>query len=93
MSELYYTDAEKIKRLSAWHESEKAEIEQLKESNDRANLRIIAKDMQIAELTRMLFALGKQDGQTIRTQAAEIARLTDKLIPTYAQVEALERAK
>jgi len=54
---------------------------------DRAKLRIIAKDMQISELTRMLFALGKQDGQTIRMQAAEISRLTDKLIPTYAQVE------
>ena len=30
MSELHYTDAEKIKRLTAWHESEKAEIEQLR---------------------------------------------------------------
>ena len=38
---------------------------------DRANLRIIAKDMQIAELTRMLFALGKQDGQTIRNLTEE----------------------
>ena len=71
MSELHYTDAEKIRRLTAWHESEKAEIEQLKESNARANLRIIAKDMQIAELTRMLFALGKQDGQTIRELTEE----------------------
>jgi len=31
--------------------------------------------MQIAELTRMLFALGKQDGQTIRTQVAEITTI------------------
>ena len=37
----------------------------------RKSLRIIAKDMQIAELTRMLFALGKQDGQTIRELTEE----------------------
>ena len=30
MSELHYTDEEKIRRLSAWHESEKAEIIQLR---------------------------------------------------------------
>ena len=47
-------------------------IEKQSADLDRANIRIIAKDMQIAELTRMLFALGKQDGQTIHTQAAEI---------------------
>ena len=37
----------------------------------RKSLRIIAKDMQISELTRMLFALGKQDGQTIRNLTEE----------------------
>jgi len=41
------------------------------EETDRANLRIIAKDMQIAELTRMLFVLGKQDGQAIRELTEE----------------------
>jgi len=46
-------------------------IEQQAANLDRANLRIIAKDMQIAELTRMLFALGKQDGQTIRELTEE----------------------
>lgn len=85
MSELHYTDAEKIRRLSAWHESEKTEIIQLRAriaeltaanesmqtDADCANLRIIAKDMQISELTRMLFALGKQDGQTIRELTEE----------------------
>ena len=49
----------------------KQENEDLSEAIDRANLRIIAKDMQIAELTRMLFALGKQDGQTIRNLTEE----------------------
>ena len=68
-------------------------IEKQSADLDRANLRIIAKDMQIAELTRMLFALGKQDGQTIRTQAAEIAQLTEKVRYAYVQIEALERAK
>ena len=48
-----------------------ARIAELTEETDRANLRIIAKDMQIAELTRMLFALGKQDGQTIRELTEE----------------------
>ena len=52
-------------------EGKQDKIAELKESNDRANLRIIAKDMQIAELTRMLFALGKQDGQTIRELTEE----------------------
>ena len=56
------------------------EIEKQNADLDRANLRIIAKDMQIAELTRMLFALGKQDGQTIRTQAAEIEILKGHLL-------------
>ncbi len=46
-------------------------IEQQAANLDRANLRIIAKDMQISELTRMLFALGKQDGQTIRELTEE----------------------
>ena len=68
-------------------------IEQQAASLDRANLRIIAKDMQIAELTRMLFALGKQDGQTLRMQAAEIARLTEKVRYAYVQIKALERVK
>ena len=72
-------------------ESKQDKIAELKESNARANLRIIAKDMQIAELTRMLFALGKQDGQTIRTQAAEIERLTEKVRYAYVQIEALEK--
>ncbi len=49
----------------------KQENEDLSDAIDRANLRIIAKDMQIAELTRMLFALGKQDGQTIRNLTEE----------------------
>jgi hypothetical protein len=44
-------------------------------ANDRQALMIYAKDRQIAELTRMLFALGKQDGQTIRAQAEEIRTL------------------
>ena len=39
----------------------------------------------------MLFALGKQDGQTIRTQAAEIERLTEKVRYAYVQIEALEK--
>jgi hypothetical protein len=30
MEEFHYTDEEKIKRLSAWHESEKEEIAQLR---------------------------------------------------------------
>ena len=55
------------------------EIEIKTATNDRQTLMIYAKDRQIAELTRMLFALGKQDGQTIRTQAAEIAQLTEKV--------------
>lgn len=46
-------------------------IEKQSADLDRAKLRIIAKDMQIAELTRMLFALGKQDGQTIRELTEE----------------------
>lgn len=45
--------------------------ESMQTDADRANLRIIAKDMQISELTRMLFALGKQDGQTIRELTEE----------------------
>ena len=49
------------------------------EKINRQALMIYAKDRQISELTRMLFALGKQDGQTIRTQDAEIERLTAEL--------------
>lgn len=52
----------------------------LKETVNRQTLMIYAKDRQIAELTRMLFALGKQDGQTIRTQAAEIEILKGHLL-------------
>jgi chromosome segregation ATPase len=76
----------KINRLTAFNESMQTDA-------DRASLRIIAKDMQIAELTRMLFALGKQDGQTIRNLTAEIARLAEKVRYAYVQIEALERAK
>jgi len=48
------------------------EIAQAEEDDaKRKSLRIIGKDMQIAELTRMLFALGKQDGQTIRELTEE----------------------
>ena len=46
-------------------------IEQQATANDRQALIIYAKDRQIAELTRMLFALGKQDGQTIRELTEE----------------------
>ena len=38
---------------------------------DRQSLMIYAKDRQIAELTRMLFAIGKQDGQKIRELTEE----------------------
>ena len=47
------------------------EIESKTNTNDRQALMIYAKDRQIAELTRMLFALGKQDGQTIRELTEE----------------------
>ena len=46
-------------------------IERQAAANDRQALMIYAKDLQIAELTRMLFALGKQDGQTIRNLTEE----------------------
>ena len=46
-------------------------IERQASTNDRQALMIYAKDRQIAELTRMLFALGKQDGQTIRELTEE----------------------
>ena len=49
----------------------KQENEDLTETIDRQALMIYAKDRQIAELTRMLFALGKQDGQTIRELTEE----------------------
>jgi len=48
-----------------------AENARLTAANDRQALIIYAKDRQIAELTRMLFALGKQDGQTIRELTEE----------------------
>jgi len=54
------------------------------EQINRQALMIYAKDRQIAELTRMLFALGKQDGQTIRAQAAEIKRLRGVIISYQA---------
>ena len=41
------------------------------EKINRQALMIYAKDRQISELTRMLFALGKQDGQTIRNLTEE----------------------
>jgi len=53
----------------------KQENEDLTETIDRQALMIYAKDRQIAELTRMLFALGKQDGQTIRTLKQELDTL------------------
>ena len=59
-------------------------IERQAITNDRQALMIYAKDRQIAELTRMLFALGKQDGQTIRAQAAEIKRLRGVIISYQA---------
>ena len=68
----------------------KQENEDLTETIGRQSLIIFAKEQEISELTRMLFALGKQDGQTIRTQAAEIERLTEKVRYAYVQIEALE---
>ena len=44
----------------------KQENEDLTETIGRQSLIIFAKEQEISELTRMLFALGKQDGQTIR---------------------------
>ena len=79
-----------ISKLANLMEYAALAIESKTATNDRQALMIYAKDLQIAELTRMLFTLGKQDGQTIRTQAAEIAQLTAKLSYAY---EALESVK
>ncbi len=57
--------------VQALKQGYQATIDEQSANLDRANLRIIAKDMQISELTRMLFALGKQDGQTIRELTEE----------------------
>ena len=45
--------------------------EAMQEDADRKSLIIFAKEQEISELTRMLFALGKQDGQTIRELTEE----------------------
>ena len=45
--------------------------EAMQEDADRKSLIIFAKEQEISELTRMLFALGKQDGQTIRNLTEE----------------------
>ena len=45
--------------------------EAMQEDADRKSLIIFAKEQEISELTRMLFALGKQDGQTIRNLTDE----------------------
>ena len=80
MAEAVETKTTKIRDLTiARGEDEKriatleAEKARLTATNDRQSLMIYAKDRQIAELTRMLFALGKQDGQTIRELKQELA--------------------
>ncbi len=49
----------------------KQENEDLTETIGRQSLIIFAKEQEVSELTRMLFALGKQDGQTIRELTEE----------------------
>ena len=53
-----------IARLTAGSEA-------MQEDANRKSLIIFAKEQEISELTRMLFALGKQDGQTIRELTEE----------------------
>jgi len=64
-------EMEHLKRLTDICTNRGELIEQQAAANDRQSLMIYAKDCQIAELTRMLFALGKQDGQTIRNLTEE----------------------
>ena len=45
--------------------------EAIQETTDRKSLIIFAKEQEITELTRMLFAIGKQDGQKIRELTEE----------------------
>ena len=71
-------------RLTAANDEQSASIAFITDAQARQALMIYAKDRQIAELTRMLFALGKQDGQTIRAQAAEIKRLRGVIISYQA---------
>ena len=53
--------------------------EAMQEDADRKSLIIFAKEQEISELTRMLFALGKQDGQTIRNLTEEIRTIKNAI--------------
>jgi hypothetical protein len=67
-------DAERANNLAI-----QARIAELTAANDRQSLIIYAKDLEVSELTRMLFDLGKQDGQTIRELKAIAANLARHL--------------
>lgn len=83
---IHYTDAEKIKRLTAWHESEKAEIATLraeveKLKGEKSDLQhdidyMIAQNVESiqAVMTQYDKALG-----TVKQQAAQIATLESLL--------------
>lgn len=63
--------AETIEKQAARIAELTAANESMQENADRKYIIIFAKEQEIAELTRMLFALGKQDGQAIRKLTAE----------------------
>ena len=76
MSELHYTDAEKIKRLTAWHESEKAEIEQLRATIARLTT---AHEMQGESLVVLPRWMVSNMEDKLKAQAEEIRILKQEI--------------
>lgn len=54
---LHYTDEEKIKRLSAWHESEKKEIDDLRAQLHATQKRVEELERLLKESHKMIYKL------------------------------------